>query len=120
MSDYTNYTDRVLAIMPDCIGFRLLPFSLGMSQILKASNSKFITGEYNSFLDINHIAQALITDNSVISEFVYAVLVCSTTPDDFLKECSNGELRQAVTDTAERIKGVNLLKDILHKLKFGF
>ena len=91
MSAYKQYSSIVTNINPTILGYRLLPFSLGMVVILKEAQSKFITGEYNSFLDINHVFNAFKCDSTLIAEFIFAVLVCSNSYDEIKEEFGNGD-----------------------------
>jgi hypothetical protein len=111
---FKSFTDRVATITPTVLCYRLLPFSLGHSLNLKAVKSKFITGEYNSFCDINHIAEKLITDKDLIAEFVVALLVCSNTYDDFKEEIGNGLIVNTIKELVKDIENnkYNLLFSI--------
>ena len=101
---YKTYTERVSTITPTVLGYRLLPYSLGMSINLKAANSKFINGQYNGFLDINNIYRALYCDYmTVMGEFIFAILVCSTTYDEFKEECGSGNIFKARDELFENV-----------------
>jgi hypothetical protein len=124
MATFKPYSQRITTLVPSCLGYRLLPFSLGQSLALKSSKSKFTSGEYNSLCDINYIAEALVNDHSLIPEFVFAVLVCSTTYDEFMSECGNGNIASSVEEVIKHIKDnkINLLFEIhtfAHYLKSG-
>jgi hypothetical protein len=104
MKTYKSYIERVATLTPSVIGYRLLPFNLGHSIALKSSKSKFISGEYNGFYDINSIYKSIITDKSLIPEFVFAVLVCSITYDEFREEVNNGSFGKALEEVIKRLK----------------
>jgi hypothetical protein len=113
---YKSYSSRITTIPPILFGYRLLNFSLGHSIILKASNSKFVNGEYNKLCDINHIVLRLVSDESLLGEFAFALLVCSTTYDDFKEEVANCKFQEALNQMTNDIKGKggkNLAFDIL-------
>jgi hypothetical protein len=92
MKAYKPFTSLVSTITPTVLGYRLLPFSLGMSINLKEGKSKFITGEYNGLCDINKVFLALKHDKTLIAEFIFAVLTCSNTYDEVKEEYANGEM----------------------------
>ena len=114
MIAYKSFSERVSTITPTVLGYRLLPYSLGMAINLKEANSKFINGQYNGFLDINNIFNALITDESLAGEFVFAVLCCSNTYDEFKDECGSGNIMDTVKQLITEIKymNINLLFEI--------
>lgn len=119
---YKSYTERVATITPSVIGYRLNPFSLGHSLLLKACGSKFVTGEYNGLCDINNIVTTLLTDTNLVTEFVLAVLICSTTYDEFKEECSSGKIHETIKATKDTINGLYLLNEIhtfTHYIKQG-
>lgn len=96
---YKSFTERVIQPAPVILGLRLLPFTLGMSMLLKAANSKFLTGISN------------ITLKELIIELVFAILVCSTTYDEFNAEINNGDFERYVnkyiTELTQEIKASN-------------
>ena len=104
MKTYKSYIERVATLTPSVIGYRLLPFNLGHSIALKSAKSKFLNGAYNDFCDINSIYKAVVTDKTLVSEFVFAVLVCSTTYDDFREEVNNGSFVNTLEEVVERLK----------------
>jgi hypothetical protein len=81
MEEFTTYTDRVLHSTPTIMGLKLLTLTLGHVMLLKSMRSRFISGG---------IAGLAIQD--LITEFVLALFVCSTTYDDFLKEVETDKL----------------------------
>lgn len=124
MDTYKTYTERILTPTPTILGLRLYPFTLGHSLLLKGVNSKFINGEYNKFLDVNTVAKHIVADFNLIPEFVLALLICSTTYDEFKDEVNNGELGNVINILVADIKTakVNFIEKIhafAHYLKQG-
>ena len=70
-SNYKSYADRVTTGTPSVLGYKLNPFTLGHSLLLKASQNSFITGAYNGCTNVNVIAQALV-DNApaILTDFI--------------------------------------------------
>lgn len=111
MDSYTTYTERVLQPAPEVLGLKLLPFTLGHSMLLKCAKSQFILGDIESL--------KALPVKSMIVELVFAVLVCSTTYEDFKKEIHEGtlqtELQQYVNDLTagvEKAKSFCLLLEV--------
>jgi len=122
MTQYKTYTDRVLTLTPTVLAYRLKQFCLGHSMLLRAANSKFIDGTYNGFLDVNNIYKAFIVDKELLPEFVFAVLVCSTTYKDFQEEIANGDFVTILQDTIKDLDTKTIVEQIhtfAHYLKNG-
>lgn len=75
MDAYKSYTDRILTPLPTILGLKLVPYTLGHSILLKSASSKFAVGGFKD-----------CSDKELISELVFALLVCSTSYDDFKQE----------------------------------
>jgi hypothetical protein len=88
---YTSFSKRVLTVPPAIYGYQLKPLTLGHVLILRESNNGFINGEYNAFLDPKQIVHKMCDDLGVIPDFANAILICSVTHDEFLKEHASGE-----------------------------
>jgi hypothetical protein len=100
----------------------MLPLSLGHIILLKTAKSKFITGEYDLFCDINKIYEALVNDITLIGEYAFAILVCSTTYDDFQEERGSGKIIEAIEQIKNNFKKFSLIKEIhnfAHYLRNG-
>jgi len=100
---YSTYTERVLIATPAILGYQLKYFSLGHCLILKGSNSRFINGVYN-FITKDDIARRLGLDLGIIPEFVFAIIACSTSYDEFKDDITNGEFTKVLNDMVETIK----------------
>ena len=124
MATFIPYSQRNAILTPICLGYQLLPFSLGHSLALKSAGSKFTNGEYNTLCNVTNIMYRILADKTLIPEFVYAVMVCSTTYDDLKAECSTGEFQKEVSKVVKRIEDNNydLMSEIhrfAHYLKNG-
>jgi len=102
MNTYKDYTKQVLQLTTPVMGLRLYPFSLGHAMILKKEDSMFMRDKIDETL----------TDRDLIAELVFAVLVCSTTYDEFMEETRSGELQknlvEYVNKTVEEIEATEL------------
>lgn len=92
MDSFKSYTERVIIPQPTVLGLRLHPFTLGHSMLLKSANSVFIVGG---------IEQLTIKD--LIGELVFALLVCSTDYDTFLKEANSKDFADYVAGYVEAL-----------------
>ena len=80
MDSFKTYSERIISPTPAILGLKLIPYTLGHSMLLKSAKSVFVCGGMEK-LDMRHL----------IGELVFAILVCSTTYDEFLVEMNNGE-----------------------------
>lgn len=92
MSEYKSYTERILTPTPTILGLRLMPYTLGHSIILKSANSKFITGGLRD-----------CENRELIAELVFALLVCSTSYDDFKQEVYQDRFSSYLTEYVNRL-----------------
>jgi hypothetical protein len=103
MNDFKSYTDRITTPNPIILGLKLLPYTLGHSILLKSANSKFVNEGLKG-----------CTDKEVIGELVFALLVCSTTYDEFKEEIATGKFN---TNFQGYIK--KLIKDVKNSKEFN-
>lgn len=83
MDTFKSYTERVVITeTPTILGIKLLPFSLGHSMLLKRHGSIFISGGFEG-----------LKNSELITELIFAALVCSVTYDDFQKEVHTGQFQ---------------------------
>lgn len=94
MDTYKSYTERIIQPTPIILGLKLLPFSLGMAILLKAADSKFLSGGLDK-----------LTTKEIIVELVFGILVCSTTYDDFNEEINNGQFDKYVKKYVQELVG---------------
>ena len=124
MESYHSFTDCMLRITPSVLGYKLKPFTLGHSIILKGVKSKFLTGEYKGLADINHVIALIVTDDSVINELALAVLICSTSHDEFMDEVNTDKFKDELKELAVSVRDnkIDLAKEVhlfAHYLKRG-
>jgi len=105
MDTFKSYTERVITIPPVIGGYRLKPFSLGHTMLLKSVNSKFLSDDYAGLCNINTVFEFLVCDLTLIGEFALAILICSTTFEDFMEEVNNGEFGNALEQIRTEILG---------------
>jgi hypothetical protein len=93
--------------------------------LLKSAKSKFINGEYDSFLNTDAIIDTMFNDShNLIGEFVFAVIVCSTTYDDFKDDVTSGEFVKVLNELKETVNKqtstlINSIHEFAHYLHQG-
>jgi hypothetical protein len=124
MSNFTTYAERLTVLQPIVCGYKLNPLTIGHLILLKSANSKFVGSDYTGFTSIDDVYKALIIDKTLIGEFAYALLVCSTTFDEFKDECNSFQFNEAFDECKLTLLslGIDIAKEIhkfAHYLKAG-
>lgn len=103
MDSFSTYTERVLQSPPTVFGYKLLPLTLGHTMLLKAAHSHFMFGDFNS-LDELKISELII-------ELTLAILICSSTYDEFLNEMHTGEIQSVLKEMVEHSTRLSEIAD---------
>jgi hypothetical protein len=92
MEAYKSYTDRIIQPTPIILGLKLNEFTLGHAMLLKSAKSKFLCGGIKD-----------LTIQELVVELVFALLVCSTTYDDFKEEIQSGEITENIKEYVQTL-----------------
>lgn len=127
---FTTYTERLLVPTPALLGYHLKPFSLGHSMALREIDSKFISGEYNQLDEKKNIIYLLALEHlcvqndktkqaryQLIIEFVSAMIICTTTYDDYKNDVELGKIPELIKEFMDLTLALDVqdLVDTIHR-----
>jgi hypothetical protein len=84
---YKSFTDLILAPTPTVLGLKMLPYTLGHAILLKKAKSIFVMGGVEG-----------CSNNQILTELVFACLVCSVPYEQFNQEVESGEIEKLIVE----------------------